>query len=402
MASPIEIEIASEGRAFRAGIDADVIKPLENADEALEKLGKNKGLDELDRDLEQAQRESKELKKEIAKTADELEAAGRAARKMGDQADAGLGRAEQAAGEFKDEFKQNMAEALSSFDGSMSSVGDLAQGTLGGVTANLPGAFAVAGVGAAVGVGLITAAIEQAEERRKELEERASDLAGAYIDAGSEVLDALTIASRSAAVLSDPEQAEELKTLTAALGDESLAVRVLAGDKNALALANGIASANQAEYEALVRSTGQAVNENLAEETARMTVLEQAAQMMAEYNEVQATAAEKARTYSDVLKDLVAQAGPVAEQVDELGNKLYTLPDGSAIIIEADTGLASDKVDRFKGDVDGIVEKKTVTLEALAETNRAADDLDRLVQQYSNKTITVTARVRDEYGKPVI
>ena len=89
----------------------------------------------------------------------------------------------------------------------MSSIGDLAQGTLGGLASSLPGIGVIAG-GAAVGVGLITSALEGAEERRQVLEDRASDLATAYIEAGTNVLDAMGVASRTSEILTGEERDE--------------------------------------------------------------------------------------------------------------------------------------------------------------------------------------------------
>ena len=64
-----------------------------------------------------------------------------------------------------------------------------------------------------------------------------------------------------------------------------------------------------------------------------------------------------ARNVSDALLAVVAASSDAAVEVDELGNKVVTLPDGAEIMINAKTGQATQDVSRFKGDVDGVVDR---------------------------------------------
>lgn len=98
----------------------------------------------------------------------------------------GTREAGEAVGTFKDEAKANLSEVASSFSGDMTSVVDLIQGTLGGVVADLGPIGLAAGAAAAVGVGLIGAAIQSAGEDEEVFRQRVSDLADDLIETGRE------------------------------------------------------------------------------------------------------------------------------------------------------------------------------------------------------------------------
>jgi len=61
--------------------------------------------------------------------------------------------------------------------------------------------------------------------------------------------------------------------------------------------------------------------------------------------------AARAKTTSDGLLRIAESAEDATMQVDELGNKVVTLPDNTQIFIDAKTGQASLNVDQFKGDL---------------------------------------------------
>lgn len=85
---------------------------------------------------------------------------------------------------FRDEAVSNLSEVTSSFSGDVTSVVDLVQGTLGGVIADLGPVGLAAGSLAAVGVGLIGAAYQNAQAKQEAFRQRVSDLAGELIDSG--------------------------------------------------------------------------------------------------------------------------------------------------------------------------------------------------------------------------
>lgn len=340
MAKGIDISVAADTRSAMSAIKRGIIEPLEDAADVLEDLGtesKDTGND-LEKSMRDAQRRTEDAKDEIRELRDEVNKAGRGAKDFGNDGKKAFGVAEEAAGEFKDEALSNFSEVASSFDGSMSSIQDLAQGTLGGLASTgLPGVGIAAGI-AAAGIGLIGAGLEKAEERRLILEERANDLAQAYMDAGSTILDSLTLVDRFTSILQDPETRKEAQSLAKMLGgDLALATRVLAGDEQALEAARGAATTMMERQELGAYELNRALDEQSG---------------------VMQDAKQDARLISDQYYAMMKSAGKATMEVDELGNELYTLPDGKQIVVDAKTGLASQNIERFKGDVDGI--KRTV------------------------------------------
>ena len=93
----------------------------------------------------------------------------------------------EAANEIKDEFKSNLSEVTSSFDGSVESMGDLVQGTLGGLVSNLGPLGAAVGAAGAVGIGLIIAEITRAAEQAEISKQRIREMGLAIIESGETI-----------------------------------------------------------------------------------------------------------------------------------------------------------------------------------------------------------------------
>ncbi len=123
-------------------------------------------LDDMARDGKQ---DGDKLERTFKDLAREAKRADKAVENIGGRG-GGFAKAGAASGEFKDEALANFSEVTSSFDGSMESIGELAQGTLGGVAANLPGIGIAAGV-AAIGVGAITTRLTELGEENKRIKE---------------------------------------------------------------------------------------------------------------------------------------------------------------------------------------------------------------------------------------
>ena len=187
---------------------------VEDVSDALDDLAKDGG-----RDGEKLERTFKDLAREAKKT-------DKAVQDIGDRSGGGFAKAGAASGEFKDEALSNFSEVTSSFDGSMSSISELAQGTLGGVAANLPGIGVAAGV-AAAGLGAITARFTELGEENKRIKE------GIIADAVElgDALDKEAVDARVRDILGTEntrKQAELLKEiLQVNLGEAAL---ILAGD----------------------------------------------------------------------------------------------------------------------------------------------------------------------------
>lgn len=95
---------------------------------------------------------------------------------VGRETKRGFDQADTAAGNLKDEAKENFAEMASSFDGSMTSIADAAQGTLGGLAlSGGPIGLAAAAIGAVAG-GFYTQWKQSSEESAKRVSEMYDDM----------------------------------------------------------------------------------------------------------------------------------------------------------------------------------------------------------------------------------
>ncbi len=388
MAGAISINILSNVREAVRGVD-DVADALEDAEGRMHDLTKegDTAADRMEADFRQvsqaADRSSDQLRdkfraayRDVKRSSDDAaDDAVRAQRRMSDQS-----------AEVGQEIRQNLGEGIANAArGDFESLADTIGDTLGGAVSGIGGiGFAAVGAAGALGVGALIAAFQIAEEQRRKLEERANDLAQAYISAGSDVLDAMTISARSSEILTDKDLRKEAEELKRVLGtDLSTAVRALAGDQNALAAANEIVKSSEDELLRLMReSTDYMSGDFSAAEKARLDQLLDARQKVDDLNTVNGTANETFLTQQAILKGLVNEASSAVKEVDELGNAVYTLPDGAQIMIDAETGNATTDLSAFKGDVDGIPETVITTVKVRRDTSEWDNWTPRMKQGY--------------------
>lgn len=212
------------------------------------------------------------------------------------------------------------------------------------------------------------------------------------------MLDTLTLASRAADVLTDPDRRKEAEEYARVLGvDLPTAVRAMVGDTNALAVVNKIAASAQSELTAAEKQHNETQNQGLLaldqDYSAKQRQIDKAKELTAVVDQAN-------KTFQDqqaVLKGLISDAGTATEEVDALGNKLYTLPDGSKIVIEADTGNATTNLDKFKGDVDGIPE--TVTTKLVVDTSGAESEISRFIAK--PRKVGIEALFETKSGRPI-
>ena len=127
MAGGYSVGIASETKAFEQGIKRGVIEPLEDAQDALKDLGRNDGPGDLERSMRDAQTATRKLDDEIADTRDSLERLGRSARTAGADGERGMSQVKDGAKEVQQEIGSNLGEAVSSFRGDLSDLGQVGQ-----------------------------------------------------------------------------------------------------------------------------------------------------------------------------------------------------------------------------------------------------------------------------------
>ena len=224
----IVINFISDIRRFLKGTD-DIGQALDEVSDSLDDVAR-----EGEGATEQLERSFKDLTKVIDTETDD------AARKMARNIDRGTDAAKRDLDELRQESRQNFAETFSSFDGSMESLLDGIQGTLGGVTAGLGSipAFAAAAVGAA-GLGLVTGELVRQQEEANKLRE---NLANAYRQAaeeGRDYLDTAQIIAEATDILLNPDRRGELdryKSEAERIGvDINTYIQARAGDLDALA-----------------------------------------------------------------------------------------------------------------------------------------------------------------------
>ncbi len=266
-------------------------------------------LDDLEDSLRDVQRQSQKTE--------------RAVDDIGDGGRSGFGKASEASSEFKDEALSNISEIASSFDGSMESIGELAQGTLGGLaTSTIPG-IAAAAVPAAAAIGLITSNWEKVQEATEEARESAYEYGLTVAASG----DFAATADRLRELTQSTEGLKKVQDLAVATGwDQKRIVTALAtGDglpalKKAFdenSLSTNIAMGRLSELQGVI--TGTAEGFDLATDAAHLN--------------------------DAAMYDLVVSTGKATGKMNELGQQIYAMPDGTEIVVDAKTKTAREKLD---------------------------------------------------------
>ena len=325
--SPIEIALASETKAFRQGIESGVIQPLEDAVKHLRELGDTDGADKLEQQLREAQKATEKLGDETKVTAARIEREYRDAyRGVGDASKSGMSRASDAGAEFKNETLANVSEVASSFDGSFESIGDVVQGTLGGVVPAM-GALAPAAAVAAAGVGVIVDAFTKAGEAADAARESAFDFA--YDVQGA--LDKAGYTQRVAAWTSDTEKLKQAQDIAKVSGQG------VADVIDALASGGDKLDNLWAAFEEGANSTDVATGRALELESALKGTMEG-----------YLNGADSAQLAARLNYEYATSVGVATGETDDLGNAIYKLPDGKDIVVNAKTKTAYEDLDALE------------------------------------------------------
>lgn len=334
------------------------------------------------------ERGAKDASKAISQLADEIEDAGaggardvdkledalkdtaRQAKRtedaVGDVGERGFRKLGDKGAEVSGELRQNLGETFSSFRGDLEDLPQIAQDTLGGLAGSgalggIPGLAATAA--GAAGLGLIMGALEVIGEQSEELKKRASEMATAFIDAGTNILDATQIAAATADVITDDDKRKKVQEYADALGvDFATAARAYVGDTNAMAAVDAIAQRTREKLVAISDSMRGSTKQLTSEQWSQIDAGSKLLDAQRELTGVVSDANAKFNDQQAVLQGLINDAQGATKEVDELGNAVYTLPDGTQILVEAKTGQATTDISKFKGDVDGIPEVVTSTV----------------------------------------
>ncbi|MDT0142794.1 hypothetical protein [Microbacterium sp. PRC9] len=322
---PIEIPVGIDTGPFEKGVKNGLIEPVEDAQEALEKLGDTNFGKDIDKELDKAQDATKDLDKELDETRKSLDKLSYASKDVGDGAKKGFGNAKDASNEFKEEALSNLSEVTSSFDGSMESVGELVQGTLGGVTAAIPG-IGIAAAGAAAAVGVITDTWSKVEEATNEAKESAYDYAFSVIESGEIIAQSEAIKDYT----SDIDKMKQAQDIAAVSGWD------LKDVVSALATGDGLPALNAAFNEGA---------NNTMTSVARVNELQGALTGTAQGLEAGAVGAD---IYTSKLYEMAIQSGTATGEVDDLGNAIYELPGGKEVVVNAKTQTAYEDLDALE------------------------------------------------------
>ncbi len=342
-----EVDMGLNATQFARGAK-DAEKAVSDLEDALDDAGSGGARDagKLEDSLKDVQAQAKRTERSVEDVGDAGE---RGFRKLGDKGT-----------EVSGELRQNLGETFSSFRGDLEDLPQIAQDTLGGLAGSgaLGGIAGLAATAAgAAGLGLIIGAMDQIDAKNEALQERANDMAKALIEAGTNVLSATSIAAAASDVLTDNDKRKEVQAYADALGiDLATAVRAYVGDANAMAAVDKIGADAAAENAAMTAQHGESLRGISRDMQATRNENNAAIQAQRELNGVVDDANTKFNDQQAVLRGLVNDAASATKEVDELGNAVYTLPDGTQIMIDAETGQATTDVAKFKGDLDGVAE----------------------------------------------
>lgn len=354
----LSIDIAANTRAAQAQV-GDLGDALDKVADALDDVARDaqrsgdkaeRAFDGMEKGLTGVAREADDAADKVEKSFREMvKDAERADDKIGKTGDKGGGfsKAGEASGEFKDEALSNFSEVTSSFDGSMSSIQDLAQGTLGGLASSgLPGIGLAAGA-AAVGVGLIGSAIEANDEAMKASEERTSEWAQAYIEGTERMVGASHVLAQIQDITTDTEKYKKATESAKDWGvDVGTAISAMAGDQTALAIATESSNKRVAEWGEILRktSTGSANSWDKSNMTGKQREFGQSVlrgrDALGLQNKEMTEGQRRANNAASALAGYAERVGVATGKTDKLGNAIYKLPDETEIVIDAKTGRA--------------------------------------------------------------
>lgn len=237
------VGLAVDGSAARKGIETGLIDPVENAQEALIELGKSKGPEQLEKDLDAAAQATKDLKKETKATAEAIaDEYRRSYAQMKDaQRDANRS-AEAGMEELKDESRSTAKEAAASFDGSAESIVDMFQEVSANAFAGFGPAGVIAGIAVASGIGVATQAFSDNQAASEEATQRVREYGLQIIEAGRDSAALEYVSENLKAIVSNSDDAakklKDIQALTkkfpALAGDTAALAKAYAGNSDAI------------------------------------------------------------------------------------------------------------------------------------------------------------------------
>lgn len=360
--SPIEIPIASETKAFKQGIDSGVIAPLEDAQDALDALGKSRGPDQLERDLNDASKTSEKLKRQTQETADAIERDYKDAyRSMKVASRDATTEAGEDIRNFKDEARQNLSEFTSSFTGDLDDLASGVQGLTGGLAAALtPGVGIPVAILGAAAATFLTSWITATDETKERVNSMFDDLSASNQAFLSEDF----ITSNLTDIIKDDAKRQKAVEDAKKLGLEvGTVLRATAGD--AAAVNEVIARGNKLREAELdtIRQSGESVEQ---QENRLDGVNVKYDEILDTYVDINGES-QKALDGLELMRQATGRAATAdQERYEALGRHIAGLPTEVPVSLKLDT-----------------------------------TEFDRRLNDYKNKRLTINADVLDRKGRPV-
>lgn len=351
MANGISIGIAADARDFSTAVKNGVVKPLEDADNAIRDMARDGArLDELADNMQDAQKATSKFDGELKDAIGDMKKASRASRDFGDDSGDGFRKAGRNVEEFKDEARQNFSEVTSSFDGSMDSVIDLAQGTFGGLASSIAGPLGlVAGLGAAALGGIFssmsTSATENAEKAKQTIEDMFQDMT----ESGQDFVSQDYVNQKIQEIIGNQDELNKVKEQASrAAISQQTALRAEAGDQDALNIALEAAKEKYAaiseRIDTVVKNGGQ-VSGELRDQSGAAADLVQHYQDLANNQD---TAKAKADLYRSATSATAASMGEASKAADGLTMSINAMPKNVTLNVDATTAAAEAKINALK------------------------------------------------------
>lgn len=398
--------MASKRFEIDMGLNAsDVAKGAKDAEKAISNLGDAvEDVGGSARDVDKLEDSLKDVQRQAKRTRDDLDGVGDKARDAGRDGSDGMRKLGDTSNEVSGELKQNLGETFSSFRGDLEDLPQLAQDVFGGLAGSvdsMTGSLALAG--GAAGIGLLIAGFQAIQEEEQKRKERVAEWVQAYIDGLSTMTDAVANFASVEEIYTDGDRYAEAKKNAEDWGvSVSTAVNAMAGDAAALAIVNDTLTASEDRVSEAVDNLKGGRLAGLSQDMRqlRQSTIDGRDAYEALTGEM-SEARSIAEQYSQSLISIAQGATSATKEVDELGNTVYTLPDGQKIMIDAETGQATDDITRFKGDADGVIDSlngRDVTLSVNAAVAEAERAVNNFITKNNGKSFTLNGRVRVDSG----
>ena len=403
MAGAISINILSNVREAVRGVD-DVAEALEDAEGRMRDLTKegDKATDRMESDFRSvakaADRTSDEIKQKMR---DAYQSVRRNSDDAADDVVRNQNRMSERSAEVGQEIRQNLGEGIANAArGDFTALADTIGDTLGGAVAGIGGiGTAALGVAGALGLGAIVAVISniaaESEKTKQIAAENFREMAEEGVDAWASTQSQM---KRLTDAYADHEgEIQKIADLLGLSFEDVAAAWAGVPDKVAL-----VDSAYGEMADGLKNTFG--VTREGVDATVKgwEGIMGPLNGVLDGYDQ----AKQKAKTLGDQQSDMWEQAILDAESaqvaVDDFGNKLVTLPDGTQVVIDAETGQATADVSKFKGDVNSIPTTVTSTARilvddsALARAHNYFDSLKRKAEA------GITVNMRNVNGRQLI